>query len=154
MTRLFCFLILTIAFSCDPSTKESRSFIVQNTDLADTGTITLNIKSPSGRCNYDLVVNKNGIGYCTFIGSGGDSVKIVLHVTHEQDLKSLRKICDTLEKSSLYLGENWTDSWTYTVAVNQAKKIVICRIHQSTYVNQIIQIFEKYCKLKIDYTCF
>jgi hypothetical protein len=115
-------------------------------------TIKLNIKSPSNKCFYELVINEKGEGFYSITKS--NSVKEKIKIIDNKDYELVLNLISELKTKEPYEGKLWKDGWMYMIFLNESRKISVYKKQESKYITDLIKLFEKYCKINIDYSCF
>jgi hypothetical protein len=148
-------LLLSCTFFLSCNTQSKKELMVKDTNnLSRIDTIRLRIKSPSERCLYEFNINNIGEGFYSFDKSNSDFHKIEIKITDAAGIDLVQKLFSELKNTKTFEGTLWKDGWTYTVFLNGSQKIVVYKKQESKYVTELVELFQKYAKVKIDYSCF
>jgi len=143
-----------LAFNCINTHCSSNS---QKMNDKNNGIVQLVIKSPSGRCNYDikLVDNRIKIHHTEEVMTDSIDVKIDLNIAlDDNNIEHLKRIILTLKDSSPVVGKIWKDGWNYIVFYNGIEKINVYEANESNIIEGLVKIVESQSSVHIDYTCF
>lgn len=129
----------------------------QNMKNENNKILQLVIKSPSGRCNYDIkfVNNHIKIHHTEEAMTDSNDVKTNLNITLSDDnIKYLKRIVTKLKDSNPFVGELWKDGWNYTVFYDGVEKINVYEANESDLIKDLLKIVESQSSVQINYTCF
>ncbi len=152
--QLVQFLLSFVLFmSCNTSPKEIITTQNMNSQIK-VDTIKLNIKSPSDKCFYELALNEKGDGFYSITKSNSVIEKKEIEIVDKKDKDLIINLINELKTKESYEGKLWKGGWMYTVFLNESKKILVYKKQESKNVIDLINLFERYSKTDIDYSCF